>query len=454
MLYLFGAGLLALGLSPLLWALSRSPRRVSPVHLVPASAGLLFALPPLVYLAITQRDLASTIGAPTEFVSSGLGSILAFVAVSTMAAFLLGHLRSGRHEVPGQLSRLGSVGIRRILPIAVFVWALRVTAAVKYGWFYAGSFDPAAAPYVLFAARQVAELLAVGLIVWSAWSIGEATTTGRTVAGLALLVLEGVYVFCQGRREMFFFAVLVGVVYLYAHGRVRWKQVAVGIVGLSVLAFAAFPLYQATRHALSERFGASDESIGVTRYYRTVMDASQRPDARELYLSNLRDRLAVYYRWQVEIASLRDLSGSLDGRLAYAGLQNSIPKFLAEDKGGLKWGEGLLRRHYGTDFGDRPNSLVAAGFADFGVVGAALYAALFVLVVGGATKFSTWVARHSPLFGAAVAGGVMLLALRTEISMVGVFASLRDIAFLGLFAVGWAVIVRSYRRRVFRPEAR
>lgn len=448
MLALFGIAVLAVGMLPLLWALSRSPRRVSSVHLVPASAGLLFALPPLVYVAIAQRDLGSTIRAPSEHVWSGLGAIAVFVGATSVTVFALRKSRLSGVSGVRELSNLRSVGLRRILPVALFVWGVRLIAAVNYGWFYAGSYDPGATPYGLFAAKQIAEALAVGVIVWSTWSVGERATTGRKTIATMLLVVEAVYVFPQGRREMFFFVVLVGVVYLYSYGRARWKEIALGLIGLSVLAFAAFPLYQATRHALAARFGGQG-TVGVSGYYSTVAVASQRTDAKELYLSNLKRRLASYYRWQVEIASLRDQAGSLNGRLAYAGLLNSVPRFLVAEKGDLKWGEELLRGYYGEDLDDRPNSLVAAGFADFGMPGAAMYGIFFVLLVWAATNFGAWVAKRSPILGAAVIGGVMLLALRTEITMVGVFSSLRNIVFLGLFAVGWAVTVRSYRRRVF-----
>lgn len=220
-----------------------------------------------------------------------------------------------------------------------------------------------------------------------------------------------------------------------------------------MLALAVFPLYQATRRALGDRFNVGEQSVGFSEYYQTVVEAPAKVDMSRLYLSNLQGRLTSYYRWQVELASMRNRSGSLNGRLALAGLQYSVPRFVIGSKAHLRWGEELIRSRYGESIPDRPNSLLAAGFADFGVAGSALYAGLFVWVIWGATSFAIYVLRRSPLLGAAVVGSVMLLALRTEISMVGVFASLRDLAILGLVAVCWSVVVRSYEKRVFARGA-
>lgn len=448
-LVLVGIAILAVGLAPAAWALKRSPQRVAPVHLVPASAGLFFGLPPLVYAVITGTGMRHVLPGGPGVVWSAVLSIVVFVVVSAIASTLLGRGHRYATVVASTIPSLARVTAVQVIGVALLVWAVRGFLAVRYGVFYAGYVPRQAVPYLLTILTHLCDLLAIALLFWSVWTLATAAQRTRKALAIGLLVLQALYVFAQGRREMFFFAVLCGLVYLYSALRFSWKYAAAAALGVLVLALAAFPLYQATRQLVGERYGSRRHRLSVSAYYRSVLDAGDRGDVASLYRRNLASRLSLYYRWQVDLASMRDQAGGLHGGLTLSGLTYAVPRFLLANKYAIPWGEEVVQRAYGGSGQDAPNSVVAAGFADFGALGAGIYAFVFVALIWAWSRAGTWVARRSPLFGLALLGGVMLLALRTEITMVGVFSSLRDLALFGTIAAGISIVVRSYRSRVF-----
>lgn len=446
MLIVVGLVVFLIGLAPAAWTAVRSPGLLSPIHLVPASAGLLLGLPPLVYFAIAGQPLESILGGETNLVAA---SIALFVVACALTTVAIGRFRRILTPLGDGMRRLRDVGLPRVAAVALFVWVVRLVAAGRYGWFYAGSFDPEAVPYFVFFLNQVAQFLGLGVVVWSAWSVVDAPSRKRKWAGGVFLLLEAPFIFIQGRREMFYYVVLVGVVSLYARRQFSWKQAVRALVLLSVLAMAAFPLYQGVRVARMGGASGGGQSLGPSEYIEDIAAATRMENLDELYLTNLEYRLSVYYRWQAELAAMQKSAGTMGGEVLLSGIQYSMPRFLLEDKSRIPWGEEAIGEHYGAPLSDRPNSLMAAGFADFGLVGVAVYGFLFVSVLFCVELFAVRVMALSPLLGAAIAGNLMLLALRTEITTVGVFATLREFLLVGLLAVVTSVVVRDYTRVVF-----
>lgn len=452
MLIVVGLAVCLIGLAPATWTVVRNPGFLSPIHLMPASAGLLLGLPPLVYFAITGEPLAATMsgevgGSVTVLVAA---SIALFVVVCAVTALAFGTFRRMLTPLGDLMRRLRRVGLARVAAVAAFVWSVRLVAAGRYGWFYAGSVGPETVPYFFYVLDQVAQFLGVAVVVWAAWSVADARSRTTRWAGVLFLLLEVPFVFTQGRREMFFYAVLVGAVFLYARRRFSGRQAVRAMVFLAGLVMVAFPLYQGTRVVRAMNPGAGGQPLGPSEYIENLGTATQMRNLDEAYLANLQHRLSVYYRWQAELATMQRSAGTMRGDLLLSGIQYSVPRFLLENKGRMDWGEEAIREHYGAPLSDRPNSLMAAGFADFGLAGVAAYGFFFVALLFFGELFAVRVMAASPFLGAAIGGNLVLLALRTEISMVGVFATIREMVVVGTLAILCSIVVKDYERVVFR----
>lgn len=282
--------------------------------------------------------------------------------------------------------------------------------------------------------------------MWSASILAQQQRSRWEPLAWVLIVAQAAYVFLQGRREMFFFAVLCGLVFLYTRHQLTWRHVSFALIGAASLAMVAFPLYQAARVTIGERLGWEQERVTVRTYAQSVASGLTRPDIGEIYTENLKGRLAAYYRWQVRLAELRSANGGLNGELALAGMYYAIPRVLVRDKWERAWGERLIEEAYGWSARDKPNSVVAAGYMDFGIIGASMYGILLLVFLALMGQVAFVAARYSPLLGNGVIGVVILLALRTEITMVGVFASLRNILLLASGAIVLGMVSRGFRR--------
>lgn len=447
MLVFVGALILVIGLTPVCLSLRQRWPAPHPVELVPASAALLFGLTPLVHLAITGEDLSRRLEGTPADIRMAVSSVVLFVAVCAAVAMVVTRWSTDNQRIRSAFHHLGSVGLLRVSMAAGGVWGVRLYLAETYGVFFAGSGSSVEVPYHLTVAAHITQILGAGLIVWSVWTLATYDEKRRLVLAGTLLAMELPYVFSQGRREMFFFAVLCGLIFLYSRSSISWRYVTAAGSGVSLLALAAFPLYQATRVTFAQR--GSDGS-SVPTYYRTALTAAYRQDVGSLYLSNLESRLSLYYRWQVRTASLRERSGGLDGKLVQAGALYAVPGFAFPEKYDIPWGEEVIRSAYGESARDIPNSLVTAGLADYGLGGVALYASLFVLTVFCIGRIGVSLIRVSPFLGAAFLGSLVLLTLRTEISMVGIFSSVRDLALFGIVVLGWSLVARSFKRQLVR----
>lgn len=278
----------------------------------------------------------------------------------------------------------------------------------------------------------LATLMAPSLVPFTvALAIGERPLVKRLLLWGALALLIGV-TFLLGRRFLIYVLVLSAMVLFARPNRPSMRRLAtialLGAMAVTVL-YWGFKFFMALRLAVWElgpdagllaQVGAALSMLGG--------DQSQEVGARLTENAGTRTFILSYFA-----GLMQNSNGNMPtlGKEVLYSIRMAVPSLFLPDKTTSlpSSPEEFMHPLYGIPVFDGPNSIVVAGYDDFGLIGAALYPLAFAMLYAGFYSTICRMTRLQPirLF---VFFALSFQLLYIEQSLAGVFAALRNLVIL------------------------
>jgi|GEM_PF-1874117 len=254
-------------------------------------------------------------------------------------------------------------------------------------------------------------------------------TNNINIYWILLLVVETIFTFTRGRRDMINMLLVYGLALLILHKKLYLKHIIAGGFVVYILATVVFPFFWHFRLNLQENMSQYGD--------RSVKNVLAQVESSELdnsyfkakYSNNIQVRARMNYMWIQVVEDAVYKKGALRGEVFFSAFMGALPRFIRPTK---YWFDNasVIQDNYGFPRGDTSDNFIAAGYADFKLVG--VYVAGLVigitLTLLPIINFSQ--NKNYPLISIIIFGHLLPLALDFEISPTSYFAMLRSIALL------------------------
>jgi hypothetical protein len=306
----------------------------------------------------------------------------------------------------------------------------------------------------------LANLMAPPLVPYTLLLIADKRPLAKRLMFAAALVLLVGVTLLLGRRYLLYVLVLSAMA-LHMRGYRFTKLTKRGLVAgaaffvlAALLLYFGFNFFMALRLAVSE-LGRDASLPELVRTALSQLSGTQASLVQERLAENAASRPFILSY----LAGLMGISSAwmpaLGAEVLYS-VQTAIPSILMPGKVAslTPAPEALVHPIYGIPVFDGPNSVLVAGFDDFGFLGTLVYPLGVVLLFGWFNKFVRAAVRDAPiqLF---VLFALLFQLLYIEQAMGAVFVTLRNLAIVigAAWVLGRLPIPRLARHRYDRPNA-
>lgn len=296
----------------------------------------------------------------------------------------------------------------------------------------------------------IANLMVPALVPYTLLLITDKRPLAKRLMLVAVLVLLVGVTFVQGRRYLLYVLVLSAMALHMRGYRFTKRGLVIGAAffGLAaLLLYFGFNFFMALRLAV----GQLGTDASLPELFRAALSELSGTQARQV-----QEQLAENVSFRTFILSyLAGLMGISSARMPAFGaeflysVQMAIPSILMPGKVGAlpSAPEELVHPLYGIPVFDGPNSVLVAGFDDFGFLGALVYPLVVVLLFGWFNKFVRAAVRDAPtrLF---VLFTLLFQLLYIEQGFASVFVTLRNLVIVigAAWVLGKLPIPRLTRR--------
>lgn len=439
--------LVAAGLASFVYAI-RAPRRIGLLGMSLIFYTLQFGVGPLLFSPLSTERYQ-----PIDVISTWLvvylfwGSAFALAAVwrSSMPPIPFADDYQGTKTPRGFLATVVAaslqVRVSYLILAYLIVTAFRAFLQLRYGIVLSGGASEQAwneTPYAVLAMNQVFCFAGVG-IAMAAMARLVYQMPGRIWA-LGLILAESVFMFTQGRRWIFSFALTLVLIYLVPRKSMRMRHAVVGVILAVLLLQVVFPFFFLMRQHWQNEPNASVVQWvqGTAQQMIQGTDRSEDAKMNRSMHSRLRRMSAGY----IQADAIRHGVPTFGGRQLVSGMLSIIPSVVFPDKYQyvVLTDQSLNQRfqikpHAGKNV-DLTTQIPLIGQADFGVLGGLVYGVLFLALL----RLFEWIyvnclSRNYILAMMMLGVFAMTLVMQMENTVGGAFEVLRAVVIYWLVAV-------------------
>ena len=281
-----------------------------------------------------------------------------------------------------------------VIALACMIWTLRAYAATQ-GLVISHSRDVMASVEGWTSLLIQLSTLARLLLFLLGATLLFTHRRSRRVLGGAVIAAELIAAAVGSRRLLLEVIVVVCLVYLWTGRRPKVVQVVALAATAAFVGMVVWPfMYQLRSAAEATRLYTSEPS---DRFQILVMDTIPHAfatfrfggalEADGKYLGNIRERASTIQFLIEVVAAQREGREAMGGRVITAALVSSVPRLLWPGKQRIldteTWQvEELIQSHFGFPIVDTGSTVITQGYADLGVAGVLLYAALLGAFLG------------------------------------------------------------------------
>lgn len=329
------------------------------------------------------------------------------------------------------ISGLAKIQLKDLFKLYFILWIVRVVDLVLGGGFSGlNSLQfMLSRPYYIVVTDML--LSPVGWLILMATSVRLFYTKTEMSFALVLFVIEVVYTFSQGRREMLNIVFLCMLALYSVNRRLKVSNMIVGGIVTILLVSYLFPLFLETRSEL-QRGNSDGDNVAIQKTLRDVMgrDEVDKDLMMESYKLNMQYRALFNYKWMETVILGMKQYGFMHGESIISASMKALPRGLRPTK---YWHDhaSFLQRHLRIPLSDTADNNIANFYADFGSFSVWAYGFIFSTLLLWGTDIALKTAYSQPLLGVLLFAHLLPHGLSFEASLSDIFTTLRS--FLLLF---------------------
>ena len=287
-------------------------------------------------------------------------------------------------------------------------------------------------PYVVVTVRALADILDLGCVLWSCLFFWKYPLKRKVP--ILLLVSEFFFSIFQGRRQMLFLFIILGLGFYFSSFKPRRKYTVALLVIFFTLNIFLFPFFVQMRssHISSNANNAAAE---IEDTFLELQSESQ--EIKNIYSENMAKRPLII-RFNCQILQQEEIYGWMMGQAFLSTFIWIIPSAIFPQKHEMLQPEQSVENHFGLPMIDTSSNWPAYGCADFGLLGGWAAGLLIGLVLSLLERISFWFLKHSTFLALCSMQAALALSMCVEAEPTLAWTYLRS---LFLFALLYKIIL-------------
>lgn len=357
---------------------------------------------------------------------------MAFVKFGAMAVESRGLGGVGRLGIAAPLREyLSPVSVLSFYGVAILA---KIYMAVRYTIFFSGRADAAIIeniPYVVRASFELVEFIQSGCLLWAAFGISRLRHGDRDgidrLAVITVLLGEAFFAFANGRTSMIIVIFVIGFAMIISGYKIISRKMLIYLGSAAIVVGVMFPIFFLAREAYTQF-----DDRGTLSAFSGAVQAAYSGEASAYgsdvsgYRENVRGRTISGHQFLDRILEQESAGVAPAGNLLLRNMVRAVPQALGVDKLEMVSVEDEINRYFNFPLEDATMTIPAAGLADLGMLGVAIYGLLLGFFVEYVPRLFRSLGVLRGMLGYMLMGQLLVSVVRIEADPVWIPQYVRD----------------------------
>jgi hypothetical protein len=300
---------------------------------------------------------------------------------------------------------------------------LRLYLTFSYGYLFILDSDIAQNfPYWIVVLRFIVEFLCFGCLWWASVSVWK-NQNNKYIAS-SILLLEFIFSFTRGRREMFFIFFVIFICGYLVKGKISEKLKIKFSVLCIILVLIIFPIY----HQFRVDYSSLKSGNAFERAYNGLFfESINTQNAKEQYRSNLSERPLNIVRSICEILEKEEDASPMYGKAIFSTFENVIPRVFFPDKINQLIPKNSVQNYFNISIYDCAATWLFYGCADWGVLGGLIMGLFFGFILALFERIALKIRTDSLFTSYCILITCLYLAVSVEMEPMNAYTAFRNI---------------------------